>query len=83
MSPHPIQRKTQVQKPPLTERQKKAKSNTLRQAQVMPPHQVDLTLQPVTHDDVHVPAHVNGADLSREAPADTNQRVGRKSAPRT
>ena len=68
MSPHPIQRKTQVQKPPLTERQKKAKSNTLRQAQVMPPHQVDLTLPQSPRHDVHVPAHMSGSDLSRGGP---------------
>lgn len=72
MSPNPIHRKGHEQKPELTERQKKARPNTLRQAQVLPPHQVDLTLHPVTHEEVHVPAHVNGADLSREAPADAN-----------
>ncbi len=72
MSPNPIRHKAQEKKPELTERQKKARSNTLRQAQVLPPHHVDLTLHPVTHEDVHVPAHVNGADLSREAPADAN-----------
>lgn len=72
MSPNPIHRKAHEQKPELTERQKKARPNTLRQAQVLPPHQVDLTLNPVTHEDVHVPARVNGADLSREAPADAN-----------
>jgi len=63
MSPNPIQRNAREPKPELTERQKKARSNTLRQAQVLPPHQVDLTLHPVTQEDVHVPAHVNGADL--------------------
>ncbi|TXG96273.1 MAG: hypothetical protein E6R08_09890 [Nevskiaceae bacterium] len=72
MSPTPIHRKVPTDKPELTERQKKARPNTLRQAQVLPPHQVDLTLHPVTQEDVHVPAHVNGADLSREAPADAN-----------
>ncbi|NTF43244.1 hypothetical protein [Rhizobium rhizogenes] len=82
MSPNPIHRKAHEQKPELTERQKKAKSNTLRQAQVLPPHQVDLTLHPVTHDDVHVPAHVNGADLSREAPADANHKQKRKTGTR-
>ncbi|MFK0161905.1 hypothetical protein [Rhizobium sp. NPDC090279] len=69
MSSAPIHHKSQTQKPELTERQKRARPNRLRQAQVLPPHQVDLTLHPVTHEDVHVPAHVNGADLSREAPA--------------
>ncbi len=82
MSPNPIDRKIREQKPELTERQKKARPNTLRQAQVLPPHQVDLTLHPVTHEDVHVPAHVNGADLSREAPADANHGHKRKSGPR-
>ncbi|MGY5778914.1 hypothetical protein [Rhizobium sp. LEGMi135b] len=82
MSPAPIHRKSQTQKPELTERQKKARPNTLRQAQVLPPHQVDLTLHPVTHEDVHVPAHVNGADLSREAPADANHGRKQKSTPR-
>jgi hypothetical protein len=78
MSPNPTDRKMQGQKPELTDRQKKARPNRLRQAQVMPPHQVDLTLHPVAHDDVHVPAHVNGADLSREAPADANHGQKRK-----
>ena len=72
MSPNPIQRNAREPKPELTERQKKARSNTLRQAQVLPPHNVDLTLQPATHEDVHVPAHVSGAHLSREAPGDAN-----------
>ncbi|AYG67312.1 MULTISPECIES: hypothetical protein [unclassified Rhizobium] len=82
MSPDPIHRKEQPRKPELTERQKKARPNTLRQAQVLPPHQVDLTLHPVTHEDVHVPAHVNGADLSREAPADDNHDHKQKSGRR-
>ncbi|GEM_PF-1060477 len=74
MSPTPTSNysKGQAKKPELTDRQKKARPNTLRQAQVLPPHHVDLTLQPVTHEEVHVPAHVNGADLSREAPAGTS-----------
>ncbi|MBB3457783.1 hypothetical protein FHT86_006101 [Rhizobium sp. BK313] len=72
MSPHPIHRKPKEQKPEPTARQKRTRSNVLRQAQVLPPHNVDLTLQPATHDDVHVPAHVSGADLSREAPGDAN-----------
>ncbi|MBB3289765.1 MULTISPECIES: hypothetical protein [Rhizobium] len=81
MSPYSIHRNEPSQKPELTERQKKARPNTLRQAQVLPPHQVDLTLHPVTHEDVHVPAHVNGADLSREAPADANHNHKQKSGP--
>jgi hypothetical protein len=70
--PHPIYRRPKEKKPELTERQKKARPNALRHAQVMPPHNVDLTLQPQTHQEVHVPAHVTGADLSREAPGDAN-----------
>jgi hypothetical protein len=40
----------------------------MKTAQVMPPHQVDLTLTPGVHHDIHVPAHVTGGDLSREGP---------------
>ncbi|MEZ2220375.1 hypothetical protein [Rhizobium sp. RCC_161_2] len=72
MSPHPIHPKAKEPRPELTARQKRARPNSLRQAQVLPPHNVDLTLQPQTRDDVHVPAHVSGADLSREAPGDAN-----------
>ena len=68
MSPDPNHRKDK--KPAPAAHQKRTRSNTLRQAQVMPPHNVDLTLHPVTHEDIHVPAHVTGADLSREAPGD-------------
>ncbi|MGV1834521.1 hypothetical protein ACQZ6C_07150 [Rhizobium rhizogenes] len=77
MSPHPIHPKAKKQRPELTARQKRARPNSLRQAQVLPPHNVDLTLQPTTHDDVHIPAHVSGADLSREAPGDANH-AGKK-----
>jgi hypothetical protein len=72
MSPQPIHKKSKDPKPEPTARQKRARSNTLRQAQVLPPHNVDLTLQPMTHQQMHVPAHVSGADLSREAPNDAN-----------
>ncbi len=51
---------------------KRARPNALRHAQVLPPHQVDLTLPPAAHEDIHVPAHVSGADLSRESPADAD-----------
>jgi hypothetical protein len=51
---------------------KRARPNALRHAQVLPPHNVDLTLPPATHEDIHVPAHVSGVDLSKEAPADAN-----------
>jgi hypothetical protein len=57
---------------------KRSRPNALRQAQVMPPHQVDLTLPPATHDDVHVPAHVTGVDLSKEAPADADMSTKEK-----
>ena len=51
-------------------RQRKAmRPNSLRNAQVMPPHHVDLTLSPSTRDDIYVPAHISGADLSRAGPA--------------
>jgi hypothetical protein len=52
---------------------KRARPNALRQAQVLPPHNVDLTLPPMAHDDIHVPAHVTGVDLSKEAPADADR----------
>ncbi|MBB5572987.1 MULTISPECIES: hypothetical protein [Rhizobium] len=71
MSPHPIHHRPKEQKPDMA-RQKRARPNVVRQVQVLPPHNVDLTLQPATHEDVHVPAHVSGADLSREAPGDAN-----------
>ncbi|MDL2405502.1 hypothetical protein PY650_07465 [Rhizobium calliandrae] len=72
MSPHPIHHKSKEKKPEAPARHKRARPNVLRQAQVLPPHNVDLTLQPAAHEDVHVPAHVSGADLSREAPGDAN-----------
>ncbi|WP_200959553.1 hypothetical protein [Rhizobium sp. Root1203] len=50
------------------DRMKKARPNRMKKAQVMPPHQVDLTLPPGVLHDVHVPAHVSGADLSRGGP---------------
>jgi hypothetical protein len=49
---------------------RRPRPNALRNAQVLPPHNVDLTLPPAAHEDVHVPAHVNGTDLSRDAPAE-------------
>lgn len=57
---------------------KRARPNALRQAQVMPPHNVDLTLQPGTHDDIHVPAHMTGVDLSKESPADADKAAKEK-----
>lgn len=51
-------------------RLRRGQPNALRHAQVLPPHSVDLTLPPSAHEDVHVPAHVSGNDLSREGPAD-------------
>jgi hypothetical protein len=37
----------------------------MQKAQVLPPHHVDLTLTPGVYHDIHVPAHVTGADLSK------------------
>jgi hypothetical protein len=70
MSPtviHQIDKKTEVTLP-----RKYGRPNALRNAQVMPPHNVDLTLPPSVHDDIHVPAHVSGSDLSRTGPADAD-----------
>jgi hypothetical protein len=47
---------------------KRAKPNRMRNAQVLPPHQVDLTLTPGVLHDIHVPAHVTGSDLSQGGP---------------
>lgn len=52
---------------------KRSKPNSLRQAQVLPPHNVDLTLPPSMHEEMHVPAHVSGVDLSRRSPAGADQ----------
>jgi hypothetical protein len=51
-----------------SDRMKRARPNRMKKAQVMPPHQVDLSLAPGVLDDVHVPAHVSGGDLSRGGP---------------
>ncbi len=51
---------------------KYARPNALRQAQVLPPHNVDLTLPPAAHEDIHVPAHITGVDLSKAAPGDAD-----------
>lgn len=60
------------EKKPEPSRPRKAmRPNSLRKAQVMPPYNVDLTLSPSTYDDVHVPAHVSGADLSKSGSMDT------------
>jgi hypothetical protein len=53
-------------------RQVRGRPNTTRPIQVMPPHNVELTLPPTVYDDIHVPAHVSGVDLSKEAPSDGN-----------
>jgi hypothetical protein len=56
--------------------QRKAmRPNALRNAQVMPPHNVDLTLSPSTYDDIHLPAHMTGTDLSKEGPADADAKT--------
>jgi hypothetical protein len=75
---------TRDEKADLGDSQKRAKPTALRQAQIMPPHHVDLTLHPVTHEDVHVPAHISGADLSHEAPADANRgKAGQRRDPKS
>jgi hypothetical protein len=50
------------------DRMKRAKPNRMQKAQVLPPHQVDLTLPQSPRHDVHVPAHMSGSDLSRGGP---------------
>lgn len=79
MSPAPIRpvdKKTETAKTP----RRHARANALRNAQVMPPHNVDLPLPPVAHEDVHVPAHVTGTDLSTEGPAAAGDpKTGRRS----
>ncbi|MBB3564733.1 hypothetical protein FHX06_006098 [Rhizobium sp. BK512] len=51
-----------------SDRIKRAKPNRMQKAQVLPPHQVDLTLTPGVIHDIHVPAHVTGSDLSKGGP---------------
>ena len=51
-----------------SDRMKRARPNRMQKAQVLPPHQVDLTLPHGVFDDVHVPAHVTGGDLSKGGP---------------
>lgn len=63
MSTHLPDRRTEA-----AERMKRAKPNRLQKAQVLPPHQVDLTLAPDTSHDLHVAAHVTGGDLARGGP---------------
>jgi hypothetical protein len=50
------------------DRMKRAKPNRMQKAQVLPPHQVDLTLPQSPRHDLHVAAHVSGADLSKGGP---------------
>jgi hypothetical protein len=73
MTPPPIR---QVEKkPPTPAGQIRGRPNSARPIQVMPPHNVDLTLSPTVYDDIHVPAHVSGVDLSREAPGNDGTRT--------
>ncbi|MGO7212209.1 hypothetical protein ACC817_09220 [Rhizobium ruizarguesonis] len=51
-----------------SDRMKRVKPNRMQKAQVLPPHHVDLTLTPGVYNDIHVPAHVTGADLSKGGP---------------
>jgi hypothetical protein len=53
-----------------SDRMKRAKPNRMQKAQVLPPHQVDLTLTTGVLHDIHVPAHISGRDLSK-GPSDT------------
>lgn len=65
-----------AEKMPAPAGQRKAmRPNALRNAQVMPPHHVDLTLSPSTYDDVHLPAHMAGIDLTRRGPMDANAKA--------
>ncbi|WFU86648.1 hypothetical protein QA644_16290 [Rhizobium sp. CC1099] len=50
------------------DRMKRAKPNRMQKVQVLPPHHVDLTLPQTPMDDIHVPAHVTGGDLSKGGP---------------
>jgi hypothetical protein len=56
-------------------RQMRARPNATRPIQVMPPHNVELTLPPTIYEDIHVPAHVTGSDLSKEAPGDVDAKT--------
>lgn len=58
----------------MPDRMKRARPNRMRQVQVLPPHNVDLTLPSVVTDDIHVPAHVDGSDLSKGGPCGTSTR---------
>ncbi|MGA1803732.1 hypothetical protein [Rhizobium sp. HT1-10] len=44
--------------------------NDLRKAQVMPPHNVDLTLAPAANADMYVPADISGNSLARRHAGD-------------
>lgn len=59
------------------DRMKRAKPNRMQKVQVLPPHHVDLTLPQTPMDDIHVPAHVTGGDLSKGGP-DLAASKGRK-----
>lgn len=58
----------------MSERMKRARPNHMRQVQVLPPHNVELTLPSVVTEDIHVPAHMDGSDLSRGGPCGTSIR---------
>jgi len=73
MNPTFIPHTEKLPEPP---RQRRAmRPNSLRNAQVMPPHHVDLTLSPSTRDDIYVPAHISGMDLSRRTTADVKTKA--------
>jgi hypothetical protein len=44
---------------------KNVRPNALRNAQVLPPHHVDLTLAPTQQEDRRLPVDISGSDLAR------------------
>ncbi|APO76268.1 hypothetical protein AM571_CH03477 [Rhizobium etli 8C-3] len=62
-----------------TDRMKRAKPNRMQKVQVLPPHHVDLTLPQTPMDDIHVPAHVTGGDLSKGGPDLAASKGGKRS----
>ncbi len=54
------QTEIQPKRPPS---RKFGRANALRKAQVLPPHQVDLTLSPTGREDVRLPATISGMPM--------------------
>lgn len=67
---HQIDKKTEVTLP-----RQYGRPNALRNAQVLPPYNVDLTLPTSVLDDIHVPAHISGRDLSNSSPGNAGAAV--------